>query len=57
MGHDDVVSGSDTDPEHMMHVNQANWDARTPIHVGSRFYGLDGTVNSADWFAVDARRW
>lgn len=46
-----MVSGSDADPEHMMRVNQANWDARTPIHVGSRFYGLDGTVNSADWFA------
>jgi 2-polyprenyl-3-methyl-5-hydroxy-6-metoxy-1,4-benzoquinol methylase len=46
-----VVSGSDADAEHMMRVNQANWDARTPIHVSSRFYGLDGTVNSADWFA------
>jgi SAM-dependent methyltransferase len=46
-----MVSGSGADPEHMMRVNQANWDARTPIHVSSEFYGLDGTVSSADWFA------
>lgn len=46
-----MVSGLDADTEHMMRVNQANWDARTPIHVSSRFYGLDGTVSCADWFA------
>ncbi|MFJ6698168.1 class I SAM-dependent methyltransferase [Streptomyces sp. NPDC091272] len=36
----------------MMRANQANWDARTPVHLASRFYG----VGSADarperWFA------
>ena len=35
----------------MMRVNQANWNARTPIQVSSAFYGLDGRVNCADWFA------
>jgi SAM-dependent methyltransferase len=47
-----MVSGFDADlDEHMMRLNQANWDARTPIHVSSAFYGLDGSVNCADWFA------
>jgi hypothetical protein len=46
-----MVSGCDADSEQMMRVNQANWDARTPIPVSSRFYGLNGTVRSADWFA------
>jgi hypothetical protein len=46
------VSRFDADlDEHMMRVNQANWDARTPIHVNSAFYGLEGSVNCADWFA------
>ncbi len=35
----------------MMQTNQANWDARTPVHVESQFYGLDGTRNPFYWFA------
>jgi SAM-dependent methyltransferase len=35
----------------MIKTNQANWDARTPIHVSSAFYGMDGTRSEADWFA------
>ncbi|MGX2998720.1 class I SAM-dependent methyltransferase [Streptomyces sp. JNUCC 64] len=35
----------------MMGVNRANWDARTPVHVASRFYGLDGEPDPARWFA------
>lgn len=34
-----------------MRTNEANWDARTPIHVESRFYGLDGSRPPAGWFA------
>ncbi len=25
----------------LMRANQANWDARTPVHLASRCYGLD----------------
>jgi SAM-dependent methyltransferase len=35
----------------MMSANQANWDARTPVHLASRFYGLDRDLDPARWFA------
>jgi len=39
----------------MFRANQANWDARTPVHVASRFYGLSGaqdpSARAARWFA------
>ncbi|MGW9077982.1 class I SAM-dependent methyltransferase [Streptomyces kronopolitis] len=35
----------------MLLANQANWDARTPVHVASAFYGLDGSRTAEDWFA------
>lgn len=34
-----------------MATNRANWDARTPIHVRSRFYGVDGSRDPEYWFA------
>ncbi len=34
-----------------MVANQVNWDARTPVHVASSFYGLDGSRDAASWFA------
>lgn len=34
----------------MMRSNEANWDCRTPVHVASDFYGLDGSRNAEDWF-------
>ncbi|MFF4397462.1 class I SAM-dependent methyltransferase [Streptomyces sp. NPDC001480] len=37
--------------ERLMRTNQENWDARTPVHVASRFYGLDQTLDPARWFA------
>lgn len=37
--------------EEMVRANQANWDARTPVHVASAFYGLDGSRSAEDWFA------
>ncbi|MFZ0120744.1 MAG: class I SAM-dependent methyltransferase [Pseudonocardiaceae bacterium] len=37
--------------QRMMRVNEANWDARTPVHVASRFYGLGGGRTPAEWFA------
>ncbi|UKY53731.1 class I SAM-dependent methyltransferase [Streptomyces inhibens] len=37
--------------EEMVRANQANWDARTPVHVASEFYGLDGSRSAEDWFA------
>ncbi|GAA2646121.1 class I SAM-dependent methyltransferase [Streptomyces lunalinharesii] len=35
----------------MVRANEANWDARTPVHVASAFYGLDGSRSAEDWFA------
>lgn len=35
----------------MLRANQANWDARTPVHLASQFYGLDGTRDPFYWFA------
>ncbi|WP_431357650.1 class I SAM-dependent methyltransferase [Streptomyces lydicus] len=37
--------------EEMVRANEANWDARTPVHVASQFYGLDGSRTAEDWFA------
>ncbi|WP_255946306.1 class I SAM-dependent methyltransferase [Streptomyces odontomachi] len=34
-----------------MRANEANWDARTPIHVASRFYGLADELDPERWFA------
>ncbi|MES5820212.1 class I SAM-dependent methyltransferase [Streptomyces sp. RG80] len=43
-----------TTDEHarFMRANQANWDARTPVHLASRFYGLDGDLDPERWFAA-----
>ncbi|MET8676147.1 class I SAM-dependent methyltransferase [Streptomyces sp. NPDC004647] len=35
----------------MMRTNQSNWDARTPVHTASQFYGLSEARDSARWFA------
>ncbi|MGV9452441.1 class I SAM-dependent methyltransferase [Streptomyces sp. NPDC003635] len=35
----------------LMRANQANWDARTPVHLASRFYGLDQDLDPERWFA------
>ncbi|BCK57594.1 class I SAM-dependent methyltransferase [Nocardia wallacei] len=32
-------------------IIERNWDARTPIHVASRFYGVDGSRDADSWFA------
>ncbi|WP_323449999.1 class I SAM-dependent methyltransferase [Streptomyces yaizuensis] len=35
-----------------MRATEANWDARTPVHLASDFYGLDDRDRDpADWFA------
>ncbi|MCT9082075.1 class I SAM-dependent methyltransferase [Streptomyces fulvoviolaceus] len=43
-----------TTDEHarLMRANQANWDARTPVHLASRFYGLDQDLDPERWFAA-----
>ncbi|HEX4223536.1 MAG TPA: methyltransferase [Pseudonocardiaceae bacterium] len=41
----------DDTAEEQMLVNKANWDARTPIHVASRFYGLDGSRPATSWLS------
>lgn len=43
----------DTDPatDAKLRANQENWDARTPVHAASDFYGLDGSRTAEDWFA------
>ncbi|MGQ0840777.1 class I SAM-dependent methyltransferase [Actinokineospora sp.] len=43
--------GFDGATESMIRANEANWDARTPIHVASEFYGV-ATRDPADWFAA-----
>lgn len=35
----------------MMLANQANWDQRTPVHLASSFYGVDGSRAPESWFA------
>ncbi|KAF4407532.1 MULTISPECIES: class I SAM-dependent methyltransferase [Streptomyces] len=38
----------------MMRANEANWDARTPVHLASGFYGVRDPESPADperWFA------
>ncbi|WP_434587495.1 class I SAM-dependent methyltransferase [Streptomyces sp. A5-4] len=36
----------------MMRTNEENWDARTPVHLASRFYGVDDrNADPARWFA------
>ncbi|WP_055550472.1 class I SAM-dependent methyltransferase [Streptomyces sp. NBRC 110028] len=44
--------------ERMMRANQSNWDARTPVHLASRFYGIDGAggADGADG-EPDPSRW
>lgn len=34
-----------------MLANEANWDQRTPIHLASAFYGVDGSREPESWFA------
>ena len=36
--------------DRMMRATEANWDARTPVHVTSDFYGV-GTKDPQSWFA------
>lgn len=43
--------GFDAETARMISANQANWDARAPIHVASAFYGLDGSRPAESWFA------
>lgn len=45
------AAGGTPSTEEMVLANQANWDARTPVHVASEFYGLDGSRTAEDWFA------
>ncbi|MEU9338530.1 class I SAM-dependent methyltransferase [Streptomyces sp. NPDC048290] len=41
-----------SDEDHrLMRANRANWDARTPVHVASRFYGVQTGGDPERWFA------
>ncbi|WP_054054502.1 bifunctional 2-polyprenyl-6-hydroxyphenol methylase/3-demethylubiquinol 3-O-methyltransferase UbiG [Alloactinosynnema sp. L-07] len=42
--------GFDLHTARMIQANEANWNARTPIHVASDFYSVT-TRDPADWFA------
>ncbi|MGW1072748.1 class I SAM-dependent methyltransferase [Streptomyces sp. NPDC002537] len=44
-------AGREPTVQEMLRANERNWDARTPVHVGSAFYGLDGSRAPGDWFA------
>ena len=46
-----VVRGFEPEVERMMLANEANWDQRTPIHLASSFYGVDGDRAVESWFA------
>ncbi|MFF8957504.1 class I SAM-dependent methyltransferase [Streptomyces sp. NPDC014894] len=48
---DSTEPAAAADLSHKMRTNEANWDARTPIHLASRFYGLDEDPDPARWFA------
>jgi len=45
------VSGIEPAALRMMAANEANWDQRTPIHLASAFYGVDGSREPESWFA------
>lgn len=49
-----VKSVREFDPatKERIRANEANWDARTPVHVASDFYGLDSGRSPFDWFAA-----
>jgi SAM-dependent methyltransferase len=47
----EIVRGFEPEVEKMMLANQANWDQRTPIHLASSFYGVDGSRDPSSWFA------
>ncbi|MGQ4517044.1 methyltransferase [Streptomyces sp. DW26H14] len=36
----------------MLRANEANWDARVPVHLASRFYGLGDDLDPARWFGA-----
>jgi SAM-dependent methyltransferase len=49
----ETADGHKHEHERMMRANQANWDARTPVHLASRFYGLQHEkLDPARWFAA-----
>lgn len=41
----------DTTTQAMIDANEANWDARAPIHLDSRFYGIRHGRPAEYWFA------
>ncbi|WP_171167337.1 class I SAM-dependent methyltransferase [Streptomyces sp. I05A-00742] len=45
------MTSDDISTEEMLRANERNWDARTPVHAASAFYGLDGSRTAEDWFA------
>jgi SAM-dependent methyltransferase len=45
-----MTEGFDVETRRMMRANEANWDARTPVHVASDFYGVDSR-DPDFWFA------
>lgn len=47
----EAVRGFEPQVEEMMLANQANWDQRTPVHLASAFYGVDGSREPDSWFA------
>lgn len=46
-----MPDGFDATTRSMLRSNEANWDSRTPVHLASAFYGLDGSRSAFDWFA------
>lgn len=45
------MTALDRKTQQMLRANEANWDARVPVHVASAFYGLDGSRDPDFWFA------
>ncbi|MFI9503708.1 hypothetical protein [Nocardia sp. NPDC052566] len=44
-------NGFDPHTRSLISANERNWDARTPIHAASQFYGADGSIPAEWWFA------
>ncbi|MBF6172245.1 class I SAM-dependent methyltransferase [Nocardia blacklockiae] len=40
----------DAETAALIRANERNWDARTPIHAASAFYGIDGSRPAESWF-------
>ncbi len=46
-----LMNDFDSHTQSLLRTNEKNWDARTPIHAASQFYGIGGSIPADWWFA------